>query len=206
VLIIGNLDQYAAFSPDGSRLAVGTGNGLDIVRSNGGLIRRLVIPGRPDLCQAVRWWSPESVLAECQYGSAEAGFFSRLWLAADTAAAPSAMSGPRTSQADGGFVDAWQLPAGLYLQGSAGCNTDSIVIAKQPPHGPPQVVKVPGSTDNVIVTATTTRLLLQQNRCGGSASLAWFDPATRQRTTVIPAQHGVFGVIATMPYREQGAP
>ncbi len=187
------------FSPDGSAFAIGASDGIDLVKSTGGLLARLRDPAQGQTCRPVAWRDPGTVLVSCAAGTAAAGFFSRLWLVPVTGAAPSPLTGPATSKKNKGYVDAWQLPSGLYLQGAEGCQTGRIAIARQPPHRQAKIIRVPGSRDNVIITATATRLLLQQNSCT-SGTLAWFNPVTRQLTTVIKAARGVFGVIAAIAF------
>jgi hypothetical protein len=200
VLVSGHFPSgVAVFSPDGSAFAVAASDGIDLVKSTGGLIRRLQYPVQGQTCDPVAWRSAGTIQVSCDSDTAAPGFFSRLWLQPVTGSAPSPLTGPATSKKDEGYVGAWQLASGLYLQGATGCETGRIVIARQPRHSPLLVIRVPGSEANVIVAASRTRLLLQQNRCT-SGTLAWFNPVTRKLTTVIKASRGALGVIATIAY------
>jgi hypothetical protein len=188
----------AAYSADGTILAVGGQHGLELVSNAGGVIRKLPVPGGN--CSAVRWWSASTVLASCTAPNSAAP---RVWLVPAGGAAPKPLTPQRTGHSrDLGDINAYQLSSGLYLEALGACGT--LEIAKQPAHAPVRIINVPGSSSNLIVTATRSRLLVERlNPCMPGSSLVWFNPATRSMTVAIAAHH-VWGVIGAVPYFEAG--
>jgi hypothetical protein len=188
-----NGEQVAAYQPAGATLAVGVKNGLELVGNNGGVSRKLPVAGVKYGCSPVRWWSSSTILASCSVANEPGG---RLWLVPASGARPSALTPVRRNGFDLGDFDAWQLSSGLYLDGLGACGT--LVIGKQPAHGPEQQVNVPGANSSLIVTATRSSLMVERiNGCSPGVSLVWFNPTTRKMTVAIAThgnQHGVMGV------------
>jgi hypothetical protein len=192
VEFLGGIAQQRA----GHELAAGSLHGLELISSSGGVIRSLPVPGANQGCTAVRWWSSSAVLASCQAGNGEP----RLWLVPAGGAAATALTPQRSARSrDYGDFNAWQLPAGLYLDAYGACGV--LNIAKAEPHGRVKILSVPGSQSNLVVNATRTRLLVERSSegCMPGVSLAWFNPVTRAVTVAIPAR-GVVGVTGAVPY------
>jgi TolB protein len=163
----------ASYSPDGKKLAVPALGGLLLVSNAGGVLRKLPIAGAGarTLCEPVRWWNATTVLAGC----------GRLWLVPASGARPSALTparNPAQPPHDYGDLDAWRLPAGLYLQSAGACGT--LELNRQAANGSITKVTVPGMTNSpAVVTAYGSQLLVEQLGCEGSGGqLAWFNPAT----------------------------
>jgi TolB protein len=186
-----------AYQPAGASIAAGSQHGITLVSNAGGVIRNLPVPGAANGCGAIRWWSAGMILASCSVAS-EPG--PRLWLVPASGAKPTPLTPARSGSGfDTGDFNAWRLSSGLYVDGVGACGT--LVIGRQPAHGPEQLVNVPGSASSLIVNATRTQLLIERiSACSPGVSLVWFDPATRAMTVAIPAGHNQHGVVAVVPY------
>ena len=188
----------AAYQPAGAELAAGSLRGLELISNAGGVIRSLPVPGAGSGCNVVRWWTPATVLASCSAEPVSAG--PRLWLVPASGVAPTALTPVRNGHGfDSGDFNAWQLSSGLYLDGYGACGT--LVIGRQPAHGPEQMISVPGAASSLIVNATSSRLLVERiNGCMPGVSLVWFNPVTRALTVVIPVRGHQIGVVGAVPY------
>jgi hypothetical protein len=187
-----------AYQPAGAELATGSLHGLELISNGGGVIRSLPVPGTRFGCSAIRWWTPGTVLASCSAEPVSAG--PRLWLVPASGARPTALTPVRNGHGfDAGDFNAWQLASGLYLDGFGACGT--LVIGRQPAHGPEQMITVPGAASSLIVNATNSRLLVERiNGCMPGVSLVWFNPATRALTVAIPVHGHEDGVVGAVPY------
>lgn len=186
-----------AYQPAGASIAAGSQHGVTLVSNAGGVIRSLPVPGAEDGCGAIRWWSAGTILASCSVAG-EPG--PRLWLVPASGAKPTALTPARSGRGfDAGDFNAWRLSSGLYLDGLGACGT--LVIGRQPAHGPEQLVNVPGSASSLIVNATRTQLQVERiNGCAPGVSLVWFNPATSAMKVAIPVGHNQEGVVAVVPY------
>jgi hypothetical protein len=133
----------ALSSAGGLTEVVNNGSGLELISNAGGVIRPLPVPGvQEHTCEPTRWWDSADVLVSCAPTDATAG---QLWIVPVSGAAPTVLTPARTgSGPDRADVDAWQFPAGLYLEG-VGSGALSI-IGKQAADGTVQEVSVPGSS------------------------------------------------------------
>jgi len=123
----------------------------------------------------VRWWNASTILATCEPKNIAAP---QLWLVPANGAKPSALTPVRKSGTDLGDVDAWQLSSGLYLQSLGPCGTYE--LNKQAKNGSVTMVTVPGTVNSpIVVTASSSRLLIETAGCAGGGQLVWFNPATR---------------------------
>ena len=192
-----NGDQIAAYQPAGATLGITEKYGLNLISNNGSVIRKLPVPGAKYGCKPVRWWSNSTILASC-FALNNGGW--RLWLVPASGARPSALTPVRPHPTfDIGDFNGWQLSSGLYLDGYGPC--DTLVIGKQPAHGPEQQVNVPGAGSSVIVTATRASLMVERiNGCSPGVSLVWFNPATRKMTVAIATHGSQYGVEGIEPY------
>jgi hypothetical protein len=165
----------AVYSPNGTDLAVSARDGLELVSNAGGVLRQLPIPDIQTVsgCAPIRWWNASTIVARCLPKGSET---TQLWLVPASGAKPSALTPVRKPGGDYGDIDAWQLSSGLYLQSLGICDVD---INKQAKNGSITSVTVTGAANNpLVVTATGSRLLVQNSGCGGRGQLLWFNPAT----------------------------
>ncbi len=199
VLASGPRDGTAVYSTSGATIAVAGATGLQLVSTNGGVIRRLPVPRTGSSgCRPTRWWNSGTILATCVARGARRD---RLWLVPASGARPrplTAQHGPHSP--DPGDINAWRTSGGLYLQ--AASSTGSVLIFRQRPNGVLRAVKVPGSARiNWIASTRGSRLLVnQESPCAGSDSLLWFSPATRRAQWLIKAPRGRAGVLGFVPY------
>lgn len=195
-LVLNDPDAAAAsYSPDGTALAVGAPGGLLLVSNAGSVIRKLPVPGvgARASCQPVRWWTATTILSNCRSG---------LWLVPSGGAAPTVLTSdhdPDKAPYDLGDIDAWQLPSGLYLQSAGACGT--LELNKQAGDGALSKVTVPGMTYSpVVVTASATELLMEQEGCQGSGGeLAWLNPATGAEQWIFKSGAGPVAVAYNDP-------
>jgi hypothetical protein len=188
-------------SLDGTSVVAGTSTGLDVINSAGAVTRRIRIPGAA-FCQAARWWTRATVLASCfshgQYAT------SRLWLVPAGSGPPVPLTPAlRPHGLFQGYIDAWQLPSGLYLLADNAHDTLSIV--RQYRDGTRRTVSIPGpaGVSDSILASQAGRLLLESNigGSGGPSSLFWYNPATGSVRYILRTPPGVYGVAGAIPYR-----
>jgi hypothetical protein len=191
-------------TPDGTRLVLGTAAGLVMMGNDGTVRSTLSIPGQTD-CRPIRWWDEKlgtTVLAKCN-GS---GNGSRLWLVPIDGDTPTPLTAPNNGQngPDYGDADAWQLPAGTFVQALGACGV--IYLAKLNADGTTTPVSVPDVANGTIVVVGVNGGHLDLHAklaCGSGQSLIDYDP-TANRTTVLlggPVNGG--GVIGAVPYPGQ---
>src|SRR5258706_3230862 len=187
-----------AYQPAGAEIAAGSLHGLELISNGGGLIRSLPVPGVRFGCNAVRWWTPGTILASCSAEPVSAG--PRMWLGPARGARPAALTPVRNGHGfDFGDFNAWPLSSGLYLHGVGACGNP--VIGRQPAPRAPHVISVPGAASSLIVNATSSKLLVERiNGCMPGVSLVWFNPATRALTIAIPVRGHQLGVVGVVPY------
>ncbi len=191
----------AVYSPDGQDLVTDSYGGLVLLSNAGGVIRHLRSPA---LCGAVRWWNSSTILASCAAPESNA---SRMWLIPASGAKGTALTPLRSSRGpDLGDNNLYQLSSGTYLS-ALGRHCGNRILVRQEPHGKVKTYVVPGAPDATIVTATGRRLLLQEDPGCSSpfpATLAWYDPVSGRQTVVVPVSRKDIGVIAAVPYYQEG--
>jgi len=198
----------AVSSPDGLTEVVSGATGLELVSNSGSMVRLLPIPGTDAPaggCTPVRWWNGADVLVSCMPDTGSSTVSGpRLWLVPVTGGTPTALTPQRSPYGpDFGDIDAWQLPAGLYLQAEAGCGPP--YIAKQAAGGALQPVVLPGSAGNVVIATSGDRMLVQEySECTPGSSLGWLNPATGARQQVLIAQAKDTGVVSAVPFDADG--
>jgi hypothetical protein len=184
-----------AYQPAGATLAAGWVNGVELISNAGGVLRKLPVPGEKDGCNAVRWWTADTILASC----ISSHFNPQLWLVPASGAKPTALTPVRTTGPDLGDFNAWQLSSGLYLDALGPCGV--VDIAKAGAHGSVKIIDVPGPPSDLILDATHTELLVQRiNGCQAHNSLVWFNPASGKLKVAVPAAGTQWGVLNAVPY------
>jgi hypothetical protein len=185
----------AVDSADGTVLAVAAGHGLRLVSNSGRVIRTLPVPGAA--CSPARWWNATTILASCDRGDAAP----QLWLVPAGGGTARALTPPRGRRSpDLGDIGAWPLPGGLYLQGLGPCGT--VQIFRQAASGSISLVSVPHTAgNNRVLAAHAGQLLVQApTGCSPTATLLWFNPATRHVTTLFGS-----GVLGAAPFGQVGS-
>jgi TolB protein len=199
VLASGPHDGTAVYSTSGATIAVAGAKGLQLVSTNGGVIRRLPVPRTGSSgCFPARWWNSRTILASCV---ARGAHRDRLWLVPASGARPRPLTpqhGPHSP--DPGDFNAWATPGGLYLQ--AVTSSGNVLIFRQRANGTLRAVKVPGSARiNWIASTRGSRLLVnQESPCASTDSLLWFNPATGREQSLIKAPRGRAGLLGFVPY------
>jgi hypothetical protein len=182
----GFFDGSALYSADGTELAVGTSAGIELMTNQGQGLRYLNVSPSVSDCAAVRWWTPEELLASC----ASSQETSQLWLVPTSGATPQALTASPAAAGDLGDSDAWQLPSGTYLQEAGACSY--VYIAKLQPNGLTTPVAVPGVPgESVVILGALGDSLAIRNvpgspmTCAHGPTLMWFDPARNSVTPLL---------------------
>jgi hypothetical protein len=187
-------------SARGGFVAAGTTNGLEEVSDTGAVMRRIAVPAPVILCGTDRWWTATVVLADCDGRGPFAT--SRLWLVPLGGGPPTALTPPlRPHGLFQGYVNAWKLASGLYLQADNAHDTLSIV--RQLPDGSRHTVTIPGPagiSDSILTSRAGWLLLQSAIGLGGPSSLFWFNPATGSVRFIFRTPPGIYGVAGAIPY------
>ena len=189
-------------TPDGTRLVVGTASDLAVMGNDGVVGRALPIAGQKD-CAPMRWWDTGSriALATCRNSAG-----SQLWLVPIDGGTPTALTAPNNGKngPDYGDLNAWQLPAGTYLQAAGACGV--VFLAKLNGDGTTSQVSVPNvnSATVVVIGVNGDDLDLQAKAgCGTGQSLIDYNPASGTSTVLLGPPVNGGGVINALPYRGQ---
>src|SRR6516165_6347306 len=189
-------------TPDGTRLVVGTASDLAVMGNDGVVGRALPIAGQKD-CAPMRWWDTGSriALANCRNSAG-----SQLWLVPIDGGTPTALTAPNNGKngPDYGDLNAWQLPAGTYLQAAGACGL--VFLAKLNGDGTTSQVSVPNvnSATVVVIGVNGDDLDLQAKAgCGAGQSLIDYNPASGTSTVLLGPPVNGGGVINALPYRGQ---
>jgi hypothetical protein len=187
-------------TPDGTQLVVGTDTGLALMGNDGKPGRALLVAG-PNRCRPLRWWDADStVLAKCGDGA------SQLWRVPIDGGAPSALTAVNDGQKgpDYGDANAWQLPAGTFLQDLGACGV--IYLAKLNADGTTTEVNVPdvqaGSIEVIGVNGNSLRLHARA-ACGGGLSIVDYDPSTNVSSVLLGPPINGGGVIDAVAFKGQ---
>lgn len=188
-------------TPDGTQLVTGAASGLALMGNDGLAGKALPVAGEKD-CTPMRWWNPDSTvaLARC-----DGSVGSRLWLVPVDGGTPTALTAPINGKGpDYGDLNAWQLPAGTFVQAAGACGV--IYLAKLNDDGTTTPVSVAGVKGrSVVVVGVNGGDLNLQGRagCGSGQSLIDYNPAAGTSTVLLgPAVNGG-GVISALPYPGQ---
>jgi Tol biopolymer transport system component len=184
-------------APDGTQLVVSTGSGLAMMGNDGSTGKALPVAGQTD-CSPTRWWDSGSTIAVARCGSSQ----SQLWLVPIDGRTPTALTAPTNGKGpDYGDRNAWQLPAGTYVQATGACGV--IYLARLNADGTTSQVSVPGlqSRSVVVIGANGGHLDLQARAgCGPGQSLLDYDPAAGTSTVLLGPSINGGGVVDAVPY------
>lgn len=186
-------------TPDGTRLVLGTATGLALMGNDGSAGKAVPIAGQKD-CAPLRWWDAgaNTALTRCE---SSAG--SQLWLVPIDGGTPTALTAPNNGQhgPDYGDLNAWQLPAGTFLQAAGACGV--VFLAKLNGDGTTSRVSVPNVTsDSVVVVGANGGDLQLKTRagCGSGQSLVDYNPAAGTSTVLLGSTLNGGGVVSAVPY------
>jgi hypothetical protein len=186
-------------TPDGTRLVLGTASGLALMGNDGVAGTALPIAGQKD-CTPIRWWDTGSgvALTRCDNSAG-----SQLWLVPIDGGTPTALTAPNNGHngPDYGDLNAWQLPAGTYLQAAGACGV--VFLATLNGDGTTSRVSAPEvKSGSVVVLGVNGGDLDLQARagCGGGQSLIDYNPAAGTSTVLLGPPVNGGGVINAVPY------
>ncbi len=191
-------------TPDGTQLLLGTAAGIALMGNNGSPGKALVVPGETN-CAPMRWWDAAAtiVLTSCtDKGPA------RLWLVPIDGGTPTALTAPLGDQGpDYGDSNAWQLPAGIFVQDNGACG--NVYLGKLGAVGgtttPVSVPDVDSTKSVFVVGVNGNDLQLHATAsCGGGQSLFDYDPAANKSTVLLGPPLNGGGVLSAVPYPGQG--
>ena len=192
-------------TPDGTQLVLGTPSGLALMGNDGTGGKVLPMQGQTD-CSPLRWWDGNrstTVLATCD-GSDGRG--TRLWLVPISGATPTALTAPNNGRngPDLGDADAWQLPAGTFVQALGACGV--VYLAKLNADGTTSPVSVPDvQSDSVVVVGVHRDDLHLQAKagCGSGQALLAYDTRDATSTVLLGPPVNGGGVIDAVAYPGQ---
>jgi TolB protein len=186
-------------TPDGTRLVLGKPSGFSVMGNDGIFSETVSIEGQK-ACSPLRWWDGNRATTVLMRCTATDGSGTRLWLVPLGGAKPTALTGP-----DFGAADAWQLPAGTFVQALGPCGITH--LAKLNADGSTSRVTVPDvgadSVDVVGVKGDDLHLVANEG-CGGGESLVGYDTAAGATTTLLGPPLNGGRVIDAVPYPGQG--
>jgi TolB protein len=211
----GQFSGNYAESPDGTQLVLATANlgnevvartdnSLVVMSNDGKVTRTLPAPMPNSMCGPVKWWTPGSLLVHC---TVERSSANQLWEVPLDGGTPTPLTALNSGQEDdpgfGGDIgdgDAWKLPSGVFLQSAGACGT--AFLSRLTPDGHTTRVKIPGVSDDVLVTgAANDRLVVRgQVGCSGTTSLVSYDPAANTSTVLLGPPVNGGGVSQAMLY------
>jgi hypothetical protein len=179
-------------TPDGKQLILGTDNGMVVVGNDGVVARQLPMRGPRSSCRPVRWWTSTVILAVCDTPppippAPVAASESQLWQVPLAGGAPTALT-PVNGQGLG-YLNAWQLPSGTFLDDVPGCGGDGLLFRLTNDMQTTQV-DVPGVDHGKTVIAIgviADKLVLEtRTNCDSPAtSLRTYDPAANTSTVLL---------------------
>jgi hypothetical protein len=187
-------------TPDGTRLVLGTSAGLALMGNDGTVGPTLSIPGKTG-CTPLRWWDTGStiVLTRCNDDKG-----SQLWRVPIDGSTPTALTAPINGNVgpDYGDENAWQLPAGTFVQDYGACGF--IYLAKLNADGTTTPVSVPDVESHRsigVVGVNGGDLELHASlACGSGEALVDYNPAANTTTVLLGPSVNGGGVISALPY------
>lgn len=206
---LGLPDNWGSYlsTPDGTKLVWSSETGLILVGNDGKAGPTLPVPGQTD-CSPLRWWdgaAGKTVLTACGLRDISG---SRLWKVPIDGSAPTPLTAPNDGQkeTDFGYANAWQLPAGTFVQARAGCGVGS--LAKLNADGTTTRVAVPDldpkrSVAVVGVNGGNLDLVGMTAGCGSAESLVEYDPTAGTTTVLLGPPLNGGAVIDVLAYSRQ---
>jgi hypothetical protein len=190
-------------TPDGTRLVLGTSASLVLMGNDGTVGPTLSIPGQSG-CSPQRWWDIGSTIVLTRCGGDQG---SQLWLVPIDGSAPAALTAPNNGKVgpDYGDADAWQLPAGTFVQDDGACGV--IYLAKLNANGRTTPVSVPdvqSDSSVAVVGVNAGDLDIRAGLgCGGGKSLLDYNPAANTTTVLLGPPVNGGSVLQALPYADR---
>jgi TolB protein len=186
------------YSSSGAELAVNAPHGIWMISNNGGIRRRLPVPGAGAGCNPSRWWNGATILAYCKAASKAR---SRLWLVPAAGAKPRPLTAQYGKNSiDPGDFGAWSVRGSLYLNAQAPSGRQLIFRRTAGrPLRPISVPHVPPS-DLIVATHGSRLLIIAFQDCSTHASLLWLNPVTGQEQLLINARPALAGVLGEVSF------
>jgi TolB protein len=177
-------------TPDGTQLLLAAGAGDVVVMGNDGTVVRTLSVRGANYCGPERWWDGEigtTVLAHCNSDLMDQP---QLWRMPIDGEAPTALTAPNPGVGD---FNAWELPAGTFIQTASQCST--YVLEKLNADGTTSPVTVPGSDPGgstfVIGVSGDDLIVRAAVSCGPGEALIDYDPAANTSTVLLgPSVNG----------------
>ena len=151
----------------------------------------------------MRWWDTDSTIVVAQCHNPDYSE-SLLWLVPVDGAAPTALTAPSGEQDTiEGAVNAWQLPAGTFVQALGACG--HAFLAKLDGVGgtlsPVSVPNVDSHKSVVVLGTNGDNLMLQATvSCGTGEALLDYNPAAGTSTVLLGPSVNGGGVIEAVAY------
>jgi hypothetical protein len=184
--------------PAGPDIVLDTLNGL-VVMSNGGTpISFLAPPGKFNSCNALNWWTSQSVVATCSNNSTTELFAFPL-----SGAKPTQLS---TKGQSSTFIGAWRVDGQTYAQ-EAACGSSWLERLNSNGTGTQMIIPGAANAGNVepLGSYGGKLPLLVTGGCDGHTPFAkvdWYNPAANTASTVLGASAGGGFVISAFLYPE----
>lgn len=170
-------------TPDGIQLVLGSDAGPVVMGNDGTVGQTLSNPPDVTHCSPVRWWDGETattLLAGCTNNDNQA----QLWLMPMDGGAPTALTAPSGEDYP---QDAWQLPAGTFVQTVSQCG--DMILEKLNADTTTSPVSVPDTDPaksiQVIGVSGGDLILRGFPSCGPGEALMDYDPTANTSTVLL---------------------
>jgi len=197
----GRFSGSALDTPDGTRIAVSTTAGVELLTNAGQPAGFLPVSKQVNDCHLVRWWTTSELLAGCFPRKGSAMGAQQLWLVPTSGARPAPLTASPPARGDNGDLTAWPIPAGVYLTDAGACGV--AYVAKLKPDHRTTPISVPGVTggSTSVIGAYHGTLALRWNPpCGAGAELMWFSPEAGMTKPLLGPHANGGGVAGVLAY------
>jgi hypothetical protein len=186
------------YSNSGAVLVINAPHGIWLVSNNGGIRRRVHVPGAGAGCRPARWLNSGTILASCKATSKSRR---RLWLVPAHGGEPRPLTAQHSkSSVDPGDFDAWRLRDSVYLNSQAHSGRE--LIFRKSAGRPLEAVPVPHvpSSDAILAARGSRLLIVAFGLCSEHSSLLWLNPVTGKEQPLINTRPALAGVLGAVPF------